>query len=309
MQSDTLEAISRSAAIPSMPLVATRCYEMSQDPLCSYDKIVELLSTDPGIAAEILRIANSAMFGLVRQVDSLKQAIALLGLTRVRDLVLMRYMVQSLNTAKTDPIDLSYFWRRCTGGAIVAGKLAATKAPRRRDEAFIAGLLADVGVVILTQALPSKYKPIAAQYRPLGGDAWKGQEREVLGVSHGQVSAMVLEAWSLPGAIVESVRHHHDPIDAIPTDSPARDIAPLIGAAQTIAGAISEASDPARAAAHCVEAMEGIKLSPAVLVDALPSIESDIENLATALKVDVIPSKTFKLIADQIAKQITVPVD
>ena len=66
MQSETLETIKRSASIPSMPLVATRCYEMTQDSNCDYNKLVDLLSTDPGIAASVLRLANSPLFGVTR---------------------------------------------------------------------------------------------------------------------------------------------------------------------------------------------------------------------------------------------------
>jgi len=307
MHRDTIEAITRSAAIPSMPLVATRCFEMTQDPLCSFDKLVELLSTDPGIAAEILRLANSAMFGVARQVESLKQAIALLGLSRVRDLVLMRYMVQSLNRAKTDPIDITYYWRRSLTTAVVSSRLASATTSRKREEIFIGGLLADVGVVILTQALPSKYEPIASQYRPLGGDMWMNSESAVMEVTHGEVSAMVLESWSLPALLVDAVRHHHGPYDALPADSPARDVARMIGAAGAIAACLCEAQDPARAATRCIDAMSPVGLDPAVLSEMLPNVQNDVESLAETLKLDVIPSRTYRLIAEQIARKLLAP--
>lgn len=308
MHRDTIEAITRSAAIPSMPLVATRCFELTQDPLCSYEKLVELLGTDPGIAAEILRLANSAMFGVVRQVNSLKHAVALLGLGRVRDLVLTRYMVQSLSRAKTDPIDITYYWRRSLTTAVIASRLAAAQNSRRREEIFIGGLLADVGVIVLTQALPSKYGPAAQCYKPLGGDGWMQQEQSILNIEHGEVSAMVLEAWSLPELLVEGVRAHHGPYDSLDAANGSLEVARLIGAAGNIAPVLCEAADPAKAAAVCVEAMGRVNLDPGVLIQLLPSVQSDVESLADTLKLDVVPARAYKLIAEQIGKKLLTPV-
>src|SRR2546423_22112 len=104
MHTQTLEAIKRSSTIPSMPLVATRCMEITQDPNCSYNDLVELLNTDPGIASDILRLANSPLFGVSRKVSVLKQAVTLLGVKRIRNLVLARYLVQSLEHAQTELI-------------------------------------------------------------------------------------------------------------------------------------------------------------------------------------------------------------
>lgn len=112
MHGDTLEAIKQSAAIPSMPMIATRCYEMTSDPNCNYDRLIELLSTDAGMAADVLRLSNSALFGVTRQVTSLKQAVTLLGLRRIRDLVLSRYLVQKLRDARDELVNIHHFWRR-----------------------------------------------------------------------------------------------------------------------------------------------------------------------------------------------------
>lgn len=308
MHPDTLEAITRSAAIPSMPLVASRCYEITQDPMCSYNKLVEVLSTDPGMAGEVLRLSNSAMFGVSRQVESLKQAIALLGIRRVRDLVLTRYMVQTLDQIKTDPIDISYFWRRSVTTAVVATRLAAEKAPRRRDEMFIAALLADVGVIVLLRALPDKYRRIAAAYRPLGGEEWLTQEQVALGVEHGEVSARVLEAWNLPASMAEAVRYHHTRTETIPEGNSARELAPIIHVAGVVAAGLCEARDPAVTAERFVKAMADAGFVPSDLVTVLSSVETDVLNLAAMLKVDVVPAKTYKLIAEKVCEKLAQPV-
>lgn len=306
MHAETLEAIRRSAAIPSMPLVATRCFEMTQDPNCNYDRLVELLSTDPGIAAEILRMSNSALFGVARKVTSLKQSISLLGIKRLRDLVLTRYLVQRLEQNPTQLIDISYFWRRSLTRAVVAARLADAVLPRRRDEAFIGGLLAHLGVVVLSRALPSAYAPIAAAYKPLGGDAWKQGEYNLLGITHGEVSALVLEEWSLPASLVDAVRHHQA-FTPPPADAPGRELVAVLDAADAIAAVLCEAGNPVMAAEACMAAADLVGLGAPVIVATLPLVEQDVEALAGMLRVDVIPNKIFGLIAQQITLNLAAP--
>lgn len=307
LQSETLDAVRRSAAIPSMPLVATRCFEITQNPECSYDQLVELLGTDPGIAAEILRLSNSALFGVARQVTSLKQAIALLGLKRLRDLVLMRYLVQRVDEARSELLDLAYFWRRSLTTAVVAARLADTLLPRRRDEAFVSGLLADIGVVVLARALPLKYGPIAKRYRPNGGDSWMTDERMALGVTHGEVSAVVLEEWSLPSAMVDAVRYSDRPALAIPADAPGRALAPIITCAAALARSLCDAREAPQAAHECLAALEPVALGPRVLAEMLPKVGHDVENLASMLRINVIAGETLAQVAEQLAAQLAQP--
>lgn len=305
MNCDTLEAIRRSAAIPSMPVVATRCFEMTQDPNCHYDKLVDLLATDPGIAAEVLRLSNSPLFGVMRRITSLKQAIGLLGLKRLRDLVLTRYLIQRLDENRSDLLDISYFWRRSLTTAVVAGRLAESILPAQRDECFMAGLLADVGVPVLARALPSVYAPIASAYKPQGGDDWRSAEHVALKVSHAVVSALVLEEWRLPESLVSAVCLHHTPTTDFPADAAGREQAPVVSAAGEIARILCDAGQPPTAAQQCVAAMESAQLDCGLLTPVLPLVESDVESLASMLRVDVIPNRIFKLIAEQIAANLT----
>lgn len=304
MHAETLESLKRSAAIPSMPLVATRCYEMTQDPHCDYRKLVDLLATDPGIAADVLRLANSALFGVTRQVSSLQQAIALLGTKRIRELVMARYLVQKIQEMPTDLVDFSYFWRRSLTTAILAAKLAETVLSAQRDEAFIGGLLADVGVVVMARALPKKYGPIAQQYRPHGSDDWMHGEYNLMGVTHGEVSALVLEQWNLPENVVDAVRYHHARLTDLPADAPSQKLARVIGAAGMVAKILCEVTNVETVVTSCVDAMERVELDLSVLVRSLHGIGDQIEQTAGLLQVDVLNSKVFATIEKQLAAQL-----
>ena len=97
MDTNVLDLLKRSAAIPSIPQVAMRFLELIQDPDFEYRELADVLATDPGTAGEILRLANSSLFGVSRQITSLSHAMAMLGVKRVRSLVLGRYIVDSID--------------------------------------------------------------------------------------------------------------------------------------------------------------------------------------------------------------------
>lgn len=304
MHSETLETIRRSATLPSIPIIATRCYEMTQDANCDYNKLVDLLTTDPGIAASVLRLANSPLFGVTRQVSSLKQAIALLGVKRIRELVLVRYLVQKTEDMGGGKIDLNYYWRLSLTTAILTAKFADALAPRHRDEAFMGGLLADVGVIVLARAMPKQYGPIADRYQPHENEDWIQGEYNLLGVTHGEVSAMVLEQWNLPKTLVEAVRFHHTSMKDIPANCEGSVLARIINGSSTIAKVLSQTSNADSAVQTCRDAMDRVDLDLAVLVRALDGIDVEITRMAELLGVDVLNSKVFNLICQQLAKNL-----
>lgn len=304
MHSETLETIKRSASLPSIPIVATRCYEMTQDANCDYDKLVDLLTTDPGISASVLKLANSPLFGVTRQVSTLKQAISLLGVKRIRELVLVRYLVQKTEEMPNDKIDINYYWRLSLTTAILTSKFADAVAPHHRDEAFMGGLLADVGVIVLSRALPKQYASIAAKYQPHESEDWIGGEYGLMGVTHGEVTAMVLEQWNLPQTLVQAVRYHHALPTSIPTDCKGAILARIINGSGSIAKVLSQTSNSSSAVDTCRAAMDRVNLDVHVLIRALDGIDEEISRMAELLGVDVLNSKVFNLICKQLVANL-----
>jgi HD-like signal output (HDOD) protein len=304
MQSETLETIRRSASIPSVPMVATRCYEMTQDSNCDYNKLVELLSTDPGIASSLLRLANSPLFGVAGRVSSLRHAIALLGVTRIRQLVQARYLVQQTEELGCEKINIDYYWRLSVTTAILAAGFADALCPRQRDAAFVGGLLADLGVLVLARSLPSQYDAIAMRYQPHETDDWIILEKQRLDVTHGEVSAMVLEQWRLPNVIVEAVRFHHAGAAEIPADCEGSLLARIIGGAGGVARILSQTSNVDSAVEKCTAAMTSVDLDMSTLIQTLEGIEEQIARVADLLQIDVLSSKVFTLICSQLIENL-----
>jgi len=293
MDQQVLALIEQSAAIPTMPQVVTRFIELSADPDYELDDLVEVLSSDPGITGELLRMTNSALFGLARKVTSLKQAVALLGMARVRTLVLGRYLVERMQQGVELPsgYDRDYYWRRSLTQAVLASRLAEHLAPRHRQEAFIAGLLADTGIVVLAQAMPDRYQSLLAEYTPLKGKCLFDMEVERLGVTHADVSALVLEKWKLPEVVVGAVRRHHESFTQTATEED--QIAHIVAASDAVSKLLCEKPDHTTVAENCRKALDGLGIGTAGLARVLGQIQDDIQQFADLLGVSVIRSNVY----------------
>ena len=287
-----------------MPQVVTRFLEVIQDPNFDYDSVVKVLSVDAGTVSEILRLANSALFGVARKVTSLKQALTLLGPRRTRSLVLGRYLVEALGEGAEDLVDTSYFWRRSLGSAVIGARLGDAICPRLRDEVFLSALLADIGITILAQATPEKYGRLASQYSPHGTDFTEEEERAAVDTCHAEVSAMVLADWSLPEAMCTAVSQSH--ADSVEVTDDAGQLARVINASDRIGKLLCEIPDVNACVETCAKATEFVGADLSVLVTILSEVEADVEELASILKIDVIPSSVYSKIAEAIKDRLAV---
>jgi HD-like signal output (HDOD) protein len=302
MNANVLEAIKKSAAVPSMPQVVSRFLEIMQDPNFDYGDLVRVLSVDPGTVSEILRLVNSALFGVHQKIVSLRQAITLLGPKRTRSVLLGRFLVDTIAQKQLTGLDMSYFWRRSLACAVVASRFAETVAPRHREETFIAGLLADIGVPILCEAMPAQYRTIVSEYAPNGAYVTPEQEQDAVDVTHAQVSAMVLAHWTLPNIVTSAVNLQHSPS---PGDSQGGAIARILNASDRIAKLLCESPDVESAAIVCAEATAFVGVKLDLLVHLLSTIENDIEELADVLRIDVIPTNAYTAIVASIQERLT----
>lgn len=301
MNANILETIKQSAAVPSMPQVVLRFLEIMQDPEFDYSDLVKVLSADPGTVSELLRLANSALFGVRNKVVSTHQALTLLGPKRTRSLLLGRYLVDSMSSKSVSGLDMSYFWRRSLTSSLVASNLAQKVIRRCRDEAFIGGLLSDIGVPILAESMPDKYSKIAGCFRPHGGTVTADDEMNAVGVTHAQVSAMVMSYWTLPGSVVDAVNLHQSDT---PGEGNAATVARILYASDRIATMLCEVPEGDTIATVCIDAVTFAGADLQVLIDILPTIEKEIEELADALRIDVIPSNVYSLMAQTLSEKL-----
>ncbi|MBA4062099.1 MAG: serine/threonine protein kinase, partial [Isosphaera sp.] len=195
--------------IPTPPAVALQVVTAASRPDCKPAEIVALLSQDPALCGKLLKTVNSCLYGLSRPVTSLDRAVVALGLGTVRSLALGL----SLPAVRTGPADAATRAYHITSmaGAIIARDLAARVPGGTPSDDLVAGLLRDLGEVLLRQAFPDAWREMLGRW----GDRFHVEqceaEEEAFGVCHAEVSAELLKLWRLPDDVVEPVRHHHRP--------------------------------------------------------------------------------------------------
>lgn len=305
MEPGVLSAIQETASIPSMPAVAVRFIELCDNEDREYDDLVDVLSADAGMASEILRLANSPFFGVPQRIGSLKQAMTLLGLIKLRSLVVGRYLIQQLEELPCPGLNENYLWRRSITTAVLAVKLSEVLESESREEALIAGLLTDVGVIVLAGALLDRYERLAAEYEPLDSELWAAREEHLLGVGHAEVSAMVLAEWNLPEIIVQSVGAHHRPQSSKPTSPRAPHLPQIVATSSTLAQLFCGQPSIEAVRRLLARASETTGLAPDVLASLLLNIEDDLADLAHLLRIGFKPRKAAEAVARELALQAT----
>ncbi len=205
-----LELQSKVKELKTLPATFYRICELLDDPHCSAMKMGKEIASDPVIATKILRIANSSFYGFPSRIDSIPRAVAVIGFTGIRELVLATSVID-IFVRQVDGSDLNRqdFWKHSLGCAVAAKTIGKYLRNMEVEELFTAGLLHDLGKLIIDQYLTESFITIMNLARERKTISISEAEREVLGYSHTQVGAMVGQKWRLPPIIMESISCHH----------------------------------------------------------------------------------------------------
>lgn len=221
--------------IPTIPAVAMRLLNAISDPNVPIPKIVEIIKTDPGITAKLLKAANSPFYGGGAKIDSLDRAVVWLGKHAVSCLALSFSLADNANRGGLLDKYYQEIWLQSVIQGLAMELLANRIDKRMRDSAFVTGLLMDVGRLALLQAYSSQYTPVIDRARD-EQRRLKEIEQEVLETTHAEISGELLAAWSLPETMVEVVRLHDlSPCELF--EMAQRPEYPLIGMANTASAA------------------------------------------------------------------------
>lgn len=222
--------------LPSLPTSVTRITQLINDPKSSLSDIAEVIQTDPALALKTLRLVNSAFYGVPHRVNSVEHAVTLLGSKVIRNLA---YTAAVFETFKRGSSDL-FHHSVATGIAMRAVVEHSTcRGMIDADEAFVYGLLHDVGKILLYEFLPKESESAALMSHARGLPVYR-TERMVLGVDHAELGSRLIVKWGLSEQLGEAIGGHHDLAAA--ADGNGRALAAAIGIADFIA---SEAGMPA----------------------------------------------------------------
>lgn len=202
--------IRRTQELRACPYVVTKILKVSQEASTGARDLAEVIGTDQALTAKLLKIANSAMFGGKGRIAQISQAVTRIGFRGVLELAMGIGVMEAFrkNTG-AGGLDKPGFWRHSLAVALVARRLALRAGPAGNEEAFVAGLLHDIGKPLLEECFPAEYRhavELATGLRmPL-----RSAERELFGADHCFFGGLLLKSWGLPAALEEAVTYHHN---------------------------------------------------------------------------------------------------
>ncbi len=200
--------------LPTSPRIVQEVIKLWQNPKVSIRDYQAAISKDPGLTAEVLKVVNSPFYGLKNRVSNLQLALSMLGLKETYRLVTNSGFQKVFRTIFTDiSYDLNLYWRHCQTTANTAYLLAGKFHPSMASEAFAAGLLHDVGKLVMEQFFHSEWQQLMRKMQ-ITRDIDTDVEEEIFGMDHCEMGATLLVRWNLPREIILPVRYHHSPPDA-----------------------------------------------------------------------------------------------
>lgn len=207
----TLEwLVEKTRTVYSLPFFYERLSETIRHPRSSIEDIAKIIIEDQGLTARILRLANSPMFGYYSKVDSITKAVTIIGTQQLRDLALASSVMDVFKGIPEDLVNMGDFWRHSIACGIIARSFATYLRENNVERFFVAGILHDVGQLILCTAVPDTAARIMKQSRHKD-QLYFETERDELGFDHAELGGALLQDWKIPPNIYEPVSFHHYP--------------------------------------------------------------------------------------------------
>lgn len=199
--------------IPTLPSVASKVLQILENPRSSAPDVERVIMLDQAMASRILRLVNSAYYGFPRKITTISQAVVILGFMTVKNLVLSISVADFFIMSGSNRVfNRSQLWRHSVGVAVAARILARKMRFPQLEEAFMAGLLHDVGKVVLDHYFPEEFAQVLALVNEKEVTIYEA-ERQVMGISHAVVGRWIADRWNLPQLLVEVINYHHQPFE------------------------------------------------------------------------------------------------
>ena len=254
-----IKILNRVERLPPLPSVVDQVVAITADPGFPMDRLVRAVSLDPGVTAEVLRRLNSAYYGLRHQVSSLEQALPYLGTEALLEIILSSGVSRAYQGEHPGYLlPRGRLWRHCMASAIIAKHLAQRAGYPDPSEAFTAGLLHDVGKLVMSQFVAEQFTRIGQMVLLEGLDPAEAETR-VLGIDHATLGADLASRWKLPDGLKAAILLHHRP----ETDSPHHKLVELVAMADHLSGVVGQPGQPDGMQADLPpRAVVALKLSP-----------------------------------------------
>lgn len=209
-QSKVDRIINKVKKLPTLPAVANKVTKLMKDPTCTAVKISEVIDKDQSLTIRVLRLVNSAFYSLYTEVTNVRHAVALLGFKTISQMVISISVFDVFKGGYGKEFNREGFWKHSIGCAVISQMIAQKAHYPKTDDCFTAGLLHDIGKVVLDQYLHEEMIKVIqlTQEREI---CFADAEREIMELNHADIGGQVMKNWKIPFPIMVAVKHHHQP--------------------------------------------------------------------------------------------------
>ena len=198
---------------PTLPAVVSQVMAITADADSSTKDLYRVIQADQALTVNVLKMANSVFYGLPKRIGSLQHALTILGYVEVRNLVVMQAVFKSFKVVGgKGPMDIRPFWEHALTCALAAELISRAAGPGDQD-LYVAGLVHDIGKLVIYMALPEAYAELILEVGPYAHTMF-AMEQRFFGMTHEETAQRVLRQWMFPESILEAVGCHHHPENA-----------------------------------------------------------------------------------------------
>jgi putative nucleotidyltransferase with HDIG domain len=207
---DLAALLDGNGGLPTLPVVFSRLVDLLSDETSSAQAIGDVVGADPALSAKLLRLANSPYYGIPARVETISRAVTIIGVKELYSLALTVSVIYAFKDIPYQLVDMAGFWRHSVTCGVICRAIAELKGLSGRETLFVAGLLHDIGRLLLYQHAPVHAKSVLARARR-SGTLLSQAEKEVMGLDHAEIGGQVLRRWRFPERLQDIIQCHHDP--------------------------------------------------------------------------------------------------
>lgn len=203
------DIVAKVGNLPSLPAVAARINAEIENEALSAKLLGTILSQDASLAARVLRLSNSAFYGMPRQIVSIEKAVMVLGFDTVKNLALSVSIFSFFKTGVSPTINVMGLWNHSLGVAVSARTLMRRINPKLAEQAFLFGVIHDIGKIVLINHCLKDMEEVV-RLIGAGGLSQEEAENQVFGFTHQKIGALLIREWKFPDSMITGVKHHQD---------------------------------------------------------------------------------------------------